>query len=423
MRKHSQKYVYKKCITMTPIKINIPTLRSERMSYFKLLFPDHMGANLTENWVGGRIEGLKRLSNINPEGYEKSRNYLNGEVTYLSPYLRHGCISLAEAISFAKEKSSSGNDKLLFEFAWRDYWRQIWYMSGDRIHSEMEAPKVELKRNPLPRLVTEANTKLACIDHFVSSLQETGYLHNHARMWLSSYLIHWLGVDWKVAASWMHDLLLDGDQASNTLSWQWVASTFGSKPYFFNQENLSKYTGNQICNTCQAVCPFKKSYEELNTSLFKPTTAPAKITSSHHCPVNFKHQGDESVILFTDEMLSAAHLLYQREQKKIFVFDTLLYKNWSLNRIQFIADCLAEMPEVDVWIGDTLSVLNLLHCGHLETQATPNRKIKHLLSKCHVTYFDEPAIYSEATKEKLHARGLMRFSKYWNYVGEEILMR
>lgn len=188
MRKHSQKYVYKKCITMTPIKINIPTLRSERMSYFKLLFPDHMGANLTENWVGGRIEGLKRLSNINPKGYEKSRNYLNGEVTYLSPYLRHGCISLAEAISFAKEKSSSGNDKLLFEFAWRDYWRQIWYMSGDRIHSEMEAPKVELKRNPLPRLVTEANTKLACIDHFVSSLQETGYLHNHARMWLSSYL-------------------------------------------------------------------------------------------------------------------------------------------------------------------------------------------------------------------------------------------
>jgi hypothetical protein len=49
--------------------------------------------------------------------------------------------------------------------------------------------------------------------------------------------------------------------------------------------------------------------------------------------------------------------------------------------------------------------------------------LKHLLSKCHVTYIDEPAIYSKVTQEKLHARGLMRFSKYWSYVGEEILMR
>ena len=122
---------------MTPIKISIPQLRAERINHIKALFPDRTGANLTENWVGGRTEGLKRLSNIKPERYEKSRNYLNGEVTYLSPYLRHGCISLAEAISFAKEKSSRGNDKLLFEFAWRDYWRQIWYLSGDRIHSEM----------------------------------------------------------------------------------------------------------------------------------------------------------------------------------------------------------------------------------------------------------------------------------------------
>lgn len=408
---------------MTPIKINIPQLRSERIQHIRVLFPDHVGANLTERWIGGRDEGLKRLSNIKPERYEKSRNYINGEVTYLSPYLRHGCISLAEAISFAKEKSTRGNDKLLFEFAWRDYWRQIWYLSGDRIHSEMEAPKVELKRNPLPRVIIEGNTKLPCIDHFVRTLQDTGYLHNHARMWLSSFMIHWLGVDWQVAAKWMHDLLIDGDQASNTLSWQWVASTFGSKPYFFNQENLSKYTDNQLCKGCQAACPFKKSYEELDASLFRPTTAPARVTSSQRFQVDFKHQGNEMVVLFTDEMLSPAHPLYQREQKKIFVFDPLHYKNWSLNRLQFIADCLAEMTEVEVWIGDTLAVLNALNCGHVATQSTPNMTLKHLLSKCRVTYIDEPAIYSEVTQEKLHTKGLMRFSKYWNYVGEEILMR
>jgi deoxyribodipyrimidine photo-lyase len=406
---------------MSPIKISIASSRAQRLKDIRQLFPNHTGTDLSENWSGGRSQGLNRLSKIRPTSYGKSRNYLNGDVTYLSPYLRHGCISLAEAIAYTKENLASGNEKLLFEFAWRDYWRQIWYLSGELIHSEMEPPKVKLGRNSLPLEVIEGQTKLPCMDSFISTLKETGYLHNHARMWLSSYLIHWQKIDWREASQWMHDLLLDGDEASNSLSWQWVASTFGSKPYFFNQENLSKYTHNQHCKDCQAVCPFKYSYENLNDALFEPTSAPAKIRANAIKPMQFKHQGTEHVILFHDEMLSPNNPLYQRSQKKVFIFDAFYYKDWALKRLQFLADCLTEMPEVEVWVGDTLDVLTQLNAGSVETQNTPNTIIRNLLSSCNVSYFDEPAIYAEMTKQKLNAKGVVRFSKYWNEVGAEIL--
>ena len=406
---------------MIPTRIHLSTSRSERLDDIRAIFFNHSGPNLTEDWKGGRTERLRRLQEIKPSLYGKTRNYLNGAVTKLSPYLRHGCISLNEAIQLTKEISVAENEKLLFEFAWRDYWRHIWYMTGERIHSEMEPPKVKLGKKPLPPSITTSQTDLPCIDTFVQTLKATGYLHNHARMWLSSYLIHWEKVDWREAAKWMHDLLLDGDEASNTLSWQWVASTFGSKPYFFNQENLSKYTNNQLCAACQTRCPFNHTYESLNASLFERSTAPAKISSSQEFPAIPTINGTESIILFNDEMLSINHPLYDRKARKVFIFDVHFYQNWALNRLQFVADCLAEMPGVEVWTGDRLEVLAHLNAGSIETQMTPNTALRKQLSAYKVTYVDEQSIYPEKVREKLTQKGVIRFSKYWNEVGAELL--
>jgi deoxyribodipyrimidine photo-lyase len=406
---------------MSPIRIHLTPSRYDRLAQIRSIFSSHSGPDLTEHWMGGRAEALKRLQAMKPMLYGKTRNHLNGAVTKLSPYLRHGCISLTEAIHMTKELSPAGNEKLLFEFAWRDYWRHIWYMTGERIHSEMEPPKVKLGRKPLPPAITSSQTNLPCIDSFVETLKSTGYLHNHARMWLSSYLIHWEKVDWREAAKWMHDLLLDGDEASNTLSWQWVASTFGSKPYFFNQENLSKYTDNQLCKNCQASCPFKHSYESLNAVLFEPSTAPAKISSPQDFPATSPLKGTESIVLFHDEMLSISHPLYQRKGRKVFIFDPHVYQDWALHRLQFLADCLAEMPEVEVWAGDRLAVLKVLNAGSVETQMTPNTALRKQLSACNTTYVAEQSIYPETVREKLHRKGMVRFSKYWNEVGAEVL--
>jgi deoxyribodipyrimidine photo-lyase len=109
------------------------------------------------------------------------------------------------------------------------------------------------------------------MDGFVTELVTTGYMHNHARMWFASYVIHWRRVRWQAAAKFFLTHLLDGDPASNNLSFQWVASTFGAKPYLFNRENLEKYTDGKYCRGCARAgdCPFGKSYEQIDQELFQ----------------------------------------------------------------------------------------------------------------------------------------------------------
>jgi deoxyribodipyrimidine photo-lyase len=79
------------------------------------------------------------------------------------------------------------------------------------------------------------------IDQAVRALYATGTLHNHARMWLASYVVHVRKVHWRAGADWLYSHLLDGDLASNHLSWQWVAGTGSRKPYLFNAENVARY--------------------------------------------------------------------------------------------------------------------------------------------------------------------------------------
>ncbi|CAN1496679.1 Cryptochrome/DNA photolyase, FAD-binding domain containing protein [Methylophilaceae bacterium] len=404
-----------------PFAITLPADRQQRLHFMRSLFSSHAGDDLTDAWPGGRAEGLRRLAHMQPLAYGKNRNFLDGQVTRLSPYLRHGCLNLGEAIQATKQLASSGADKLLFEFAWRDYWRKVWYAHGHAIASDMEPEKVRLRRLPVNDDVQAAATGLPCMDHFVQTLKQSGYLHNHARMWLASYLVHWRGVDWRAGASWMQRLLLDGDQASNNLSWQWVASTFGSKPYFFNKENLSKYSANQFCQNCQAACPFDGSYEALSDRLFEPSSAPVKIVKNPTLKPGPKIAGQHTVVLFHDEMLSSENACYGMPHKKVFVFDPDLQQEWALHRLQFIADCLMEMPEVEVWVGHTSDVLAALGVATLITQNTPNLMLKGLLQAYQVDYQDEPLAYDAELANKITAKDLKRFSKYWAIVGPAIL--
>ena len=90
----------------------------------------------------------------------------------------------------------------------------------------------------IPYEIKHAETGISAIDKIISSLYKTGYIHNHARLWLASFMVHIYKISWKSGASWMYSHLLDGDLASNFLSWQWVAGTFSSKPYLFNSANM-----------------------------------------------------------------------------------------------------------------------------------------------------------------------------------------
>ncbi|HBB52842.1 MAG TPA: DNA photolyase, partial [Legionellales bacterium] len=105
-------------------------------------------------------------------------------------------------------------------------------------------------------------------DALIHELTSTGYIHNHARMYLASYVVHFRRIKWQAGAKWFLHHLLDGDVASNNLSWQWVASTFSHKPYIFNLENVAKYFSNQVNTEPHRNQLLDASYEELQQRLF-----------------------------------------------------------------------------------------------------------------------------------------------------------
>lgn len=159
-------------------------------------------------------------------------------MTRLSPYLRYGVLSLAEVRDYVLEKVKHPDEasKLINELGWRDYWQRLYAKLRNGIWEDQEEYKTGYTAKDyapdLPKDIATGSTGRVCIDSFSHELQEIGYLHNHARLWTAAYTVHWRRVRWQVGAKWFLEHLLDGDPASNNMSWQWVASTFSHKPYF-----------------------------------------------------------------------------------------------------------------------------------------------------------------------------------------------
>jgi deoxyribodipyrimidine photo-lyase len=251
--------------------------RDDLAAYLRVQFPqaaavdDHISPTR-----GGRAAGLAALERVDPPVYAATRNRLDGKVTRLSPYIRYGVVGLAEVkrAALAKVRRRGDAEKLVNELGWRDYWQRLYAKLGEAVWKDQEDYKTGFRASQysdhLPDDVRQGTTGLACMDGFARELRETGYLHNHARMWMAAYIVHWRRVKWQAGARWFLSHLLDGDPASNNLSWQWVASTFSHKPYIFNRENLERNTGGLYCRACplRGKCDFEGSYETLEAELF-----------------------------------------------------------------------------------------------------------------------------------------------------------
>lgn len=190
-----------------------------------------------------RAAALARVAAIDIAAYERTRNRLDGAVTRLSPYLTHGVLTVPEVIASLQARGAQPRDKIVFELAWREYWQHVWRHLDEGIFrsTRAEPARPNCYDVALPADVIEARSGVPAIDAAVRALYASGYVHNHARLWLASYLVHVRKVRWQSGAAWLHGHLLDGDLASNSLSWQWVAGTFASKPYLFNDENVARH--------------------------------------------------------------------------------------------------------------------------------------------------------------------------------------
>ncbi len=185
-----------------------------------------------------------RVAAVRPAAYARTRNALNGAVTGLSPYITHGLVSLTDVLAGVNARHALDvQHKLVHELGWRAFFRHVWAHQGAGILQSLhEGPLPDhVYASELPADIRLGATGVPVVDMAVRELYATGTLHNHARMWLASYVVHVRKVHWRAGADWLYAHLLDGDLASNHLSWQWVAGTGSSKPYLFNAENVARY--------------------------------------------------------------------------------------------------------------------------------------------------------------------------------------
>jgi deoxyribodipyrimidine photo-lyase len=200
-----------------------------------------------------------RIAAVRPTAYAQTRNALDGAVTGLSPYITHGFVSLPDVLADVNARHALNlQHKFVFELGWRDYFRHVWQHRAEGILSSLhEGPLPDAAYDSeVPHDIRQACTGVPVIDMAVHTLYATGMLHNHARMWLASYVVHVRKVHWRAGADWLYGHLLDGDLASNHLSWQWVAGTGSRKPYLFNADNVARHASaawhspGSVIDTC-----------------------------------------------------------------------------------------------------------------------------------------------------------------------------
>ena len=208
-----------------------------------------------------RAKALNQLNNFINNGlseYSKLRNFDFGSekrtnISCLSPYITHGIINEKEVIQKALSKFSfSKNEKFIQEVLWRTYWKG-WLELRPNVWTdylvELNKIKKEFQNNKSYLSAIEGETDIECFNEWVNELKENNYLHNHTRMWFASIWIFTLELPWQLGAEFFMQHLYDGDAASNTLGWRWVAGVqTQGKHYLASEWNIKKFTNNRFQN-------------------------------------------------------------------------------------------------------------------------------------------------------------------------------
>ncbi len=204
------------------------------------------------------LEQLDKFIEKDLKDYSKLRNFDFGpkerdNISCLSPYITHGIINEIEVIEKSLKKFSFfKNEKFIQEILWRTYWKG-WLELRPNVWSDFIIDLKKLKQEYIVNnnyvSAIEGKTNIECFNEWVNELKNFNYLHNHARMWFASIWVFTLGLPWQLGAEFFMKYLFDGDSASNTLGWRWVAGiqTKG-KHYVASDWNINKFTNNRFKN-------------------------------------------------------------------------------------------------------------------------------------------------------------------------------
>ena len=213
------------------------------------------------NFEASRAKALDKLNYFvenNLSEYSKLRNFDYGpdnrsNISCLSPYITHGIINEKEVIKKSLDKFSfAKNEKFIQEVLWRTYWKG-WLELRPSVWTdfliELKKIKGDFQNNQNYKNAIDGKTNVECFNYWVNELKENNYLHNHTRMWFASIWIFTLNLPLQLGAEFFMQHLYDGDAASNTLGWRWVAGVqTQGKHYLASEWNIKKFTNNRFSN-------------------------------------------------------------------------------------------------------------------------------------------------------------------------------
>ena len=232
--------------------------------------------NKLDNFVENNLSEYSRLRNFD-FGPDKRSN-----ISCISPYISHGILNELEVIDKALKKFSfSKNEKFIQEVLWRTYWKG-WLELRPNVWTdyiiELKIIREKYKDNKDYLNAIDGNTNIECFNEWVKELKEFNYLHNHTRMWFASIWIFTLNLPWQLGAEFFMKHLYDGDAASNTLGWRWVAGiqTQG-KHYLASEWNIKKFTNNRFNNINLNENAPPKVSEKMYKAVLKDFSNPASL--------------------------------------------------------------------------------------------------------------------------------------------------
>ena len=295
---------------------------------------------------------VQLIDQIDPIQYGKTRNYLNGAVTRLSPYISRGVISTKQVAEIVLDKGYSPREieSFLKELAWRDYFQLVWQELKSNINKDVKQTQPNVSNYQVPKSIVDAETGIEAIDKGILSLYESGYMHNHLRMYVASISCNIAQSHWLQPAKWMYYHLLDADWASNALSWQWVAASFSQKKYFANQENINKY-----CNTNQNHTFLDLAYEVLPNMAIPEVLKATKVldlTSTLPSCDELNIQNELPVYIYNFYNLDPKwdeHV----EANRILLLEPEHFKEYPVGdkTIQFVLDLSKNIKNCQVYVG------------------------------------------------------------------------
>lgn len=292
----------------------------------------------------------ERVDAIDPIKYAKTRNYLNGSVSYLSPYISRGVISTKQVVERLLKNGHqlSQMEVLLKELAWRDYFQRV--AQNKNLDTDIKQSQGKLNNQLIPEAIVNATTGIIAIDKGITDLYKHGYMHNHLRMYTASIVCNIAQSHWKLPAQWMYYHLLDADFASNICSWQWVAGANSSKLYFANQENINTYTQGKQHGTF-----LDCTYEQLTDLNIPEVLKPL---------FNFKPQTQlpkNEVIQLNSQFPTLVYTFYNLDPlwhshgnyNRVLLLDPNLFERYPISHLtmDFMLQLARQIPSMQVFVG------------------------------------------------------------------------